>query len=289
MRKETIFCNEASDRSLQQCEVDHNEQSAQKKVGALRHGGNVMFLACADETVKVIDSFNCIIKEMSIQALNTHCPCCAGEMTMANALLVITRDPDNSSVVIERAKEKKLKLSSYQTDSNYVSSYAVLPNGRELRIPNTAEPLAEYLRKPLEESMTKPRLTEKLLMFPLVEESEEDSKHWDSNMTRIPLPLIPRELKIIKTASNPLGLPHNVEEYRKSAITQKPNIWQLSPNGIVAEMLTPLYYMVNTAKAMGPDKCDCENKMVMHGRGIRDDLLLNVETRNKRKIEGSLA
>lgn len=100
MRKETIFCNEAIDRSLQQCEVDHNEQSAQKEVGTLRHGGSAMFLACVGETVKVIDSFNRIIKEMPIQALNTHCPCCAGEMTMANALLVITRDPDSVSVVI---------------------------------------------------------------------------------------------------------------------------------------------------------------------------------------------
>lgn len=137
--------------------------------------------------------------------------------------------------------------------------------------------------------MTKPRLTEKLLMFPLAEESEDHSKDWDSDKTQIPLPLIPRELKIIKTASNPFGLLHKVEEHHKSAITQKPNIWQLSPNGIVPEMLTPLYYMANTAKAMDPDKCDCENKMVMHGRGIRDDLVLDVEPRNKRKIKGNLA
>lgn len=104
MKKETIFCDQAIDKGLQQFEFDHNEQTIQKKIGALEYGRHAVFLTCVDETIKVMDSFNRIIEEEPIQAFDIYCPCCAGEMTMADALLVTTRDPNDHFEVINRKR-----------------------------------------------------------------------------------------------------------------------------------------------------------------------------------------
>lgn len=90
-----------------------------------------------------------------------------------------------------------------------------------------------------------------------------DSEDWDSKISQFTLPPKPAGLVVTKSHDGP---PRNIESYRRWATTQKPKIWQLSPNGITPGMLIPVYYAVDATKVTDLEKCGRKNVITVFGR-----------------------
>ncbi|KAJ5980947.1 hypothetical protein N7481_008245 [Penicillium waksmanii] len=189
MHKEMIYCNTVIDTAIKLSQPDCDLNDVEKE-GQWRTRSRVKFDVCPDGNSKIFDSFNRSIEVKPLQVVNIRCPCCTGEMSTVDALL---------------------------TDSNFQSSYAVLPNGRQLRIPNVTEGLDDYLCQPLDQPLPKLRISKTKIHE--VEDSlfDTDSIQDEHNSETC------LQCRRIKSQSG------------------NPKVWQMTPKGVVSGMMTPVY------------------------------------------------
>lgn len=148
-----------------------------------------------------------------------------------------------------------------QTDDACLSSYAVLPNGRQLHTPDATEKLDEYLCKPLDVPLPCFRMCKQRLRFSEEELHDEDEMNGedepitdnDSSETQCPRPQEypePHQSEIIQDPEIPT--------VRKVFKTHRPNIWQLSPAGIIPGMRIPVFYGIEGHPEENPQPEEAE-------------------------------
>jgi hypothetical protein len=87
MHKETIYCNTVIDTAIKLSQPDSHLNDVEKE-GQWRTGRCVKLEVCPSENSKIVDSFNRSIEVKPLQVVNIRCPCCTGEMSTIDALLV---------------------------------------------------------------------------------------------------------------------------------------------------------------------------------------------------------
>jgi hypothetical protein len=91
MHKETIYCNTVIDTAIKLSQPNYflDEDEREQR----RDNTRFRLQACPHEDSKIVDSFNRRIEVKPLQVVNPRCPCCTGEMSMVDALMVRSRVP----------------------------------------------------------------------------------------------------------------------------------------------------------------------------------------------------
>ncbi|CAI7678409.1 unnamed protein product [Penicillium pancosmium] len=215
MHKETIYCNTVIDTAIKLSRPDSQLNDTEKE-GQWRTGSLVKFEVCPDENSKIFDSFNRSIEVKPLQVFNVRCPCCTGEISTVDALL---------------------------TDPNFQCSYAVLPNGRQLRIPNLIEQLDDHLCQCLDVPLLQLRISKTKIHD--VEDSlfDSDSIQDEHNsetclQCQYPLPCPPP-----LSSRSLMDADMSISTFRRRVKSQshKPKVWQMTPKGVASGMMTPVH------------------------------------------------
>ncbi|CAI7678545.1 unnamed protein product [Penicillium manginii] len=222
MHKETIYCNTVIDTAIKLSQPNYflDEDERERR----RDNTRFRLQACPHEDSKIVDSFNRRIEVKPLQVVNPRCPCCTGEMSMVDALM---------------------------TDSSFQSSYAVLPNGRELHISSVTEELDDHLCDPLNQSLLELKISKKKIhqaengIFDT--DSVEDEHSSETYLqcryplrypSTYPLPYLPPPPLFSRDL---LDTEVSIPMFRGMIEAQSclPKIWQMTPQGIVSGMITP--------------------------------------------------